>query len=61
VLAIVWGENFKDINESANKLNLILWFSSGKILWSLGNSWIIYALYTGSKGSNPEFCTKVIN
>jgi hypothetical protein len=61
VLAIVWGENFKDINESANKLNLILWFSSGKILWSLGNSWIIYALYTGSKGLKREICAKVMN
>jgi hypothetical protein len=61
VLAIIWGENFKDINESANKINLILWFASGKILWSLGNSWIIYALYTGSKGLKRQFRTKVMN
>ncbi len=45
--AIIWGENFKDINKTPNKLNLLLWFSLGKILWSLGLGSLIIALYSG--------------
>ena len=50
IIAIIWSENFKDINESPNQLNLMVWFAFGKILWSFGNIWFIYFLFTGSKG-----------
>jgi hypothetical protein len=48
--AIIWGENFKDINTVPNKPNLLLWISLGKILWSLGCGSLILVLYIRSEG-----------
>jgi len=48
--AIIWGENFKDLDLIPNKLNLLLWFSLGKVLWSLGFATLILLLCTGSGG-----------
>ncbi len=48
--AIIWGENFKDVNITPNKLNLLLWFSFGKVLWSLGCGSLILVLCTRSEG-----------
>jgi hypothetical protein len=48
--AIIWGENFKDLDKTPNKVNLLLWFSLGKILWSLGCGSLLLVLYTGNRG-----------
>ncbi len=53
--AIIWGENFKDLEIAPNKLNLLLWFSFGKILWSLGCGSLILVLYTGNRGLFEKF------
>jgi hypothetical protein len=48
--AIIWSENFKDLDITPNKLNLLLWFSLGKILWSLGCGSLILVLCIRSEG-----------
>ncbi|CAG2113110.1 unnamed protein product [Medioppia subpectinata] len=51
VLGIVWSENFKDMNKIQNKLNLNIWFIFGKMLWSFGNVWLIYSVYSNRNGA----------
>jgi len=52
--AIIWGENFKDVDITPNKLNLLLWFSLGKILWSLGCGSLILVLCIRSEGLSEK-------
>ncbi len=48
--AIIWGENFKDINIAPNEVNLLLWLSFGKVMWSLGCGSLILVLCIRSEG-----------
>ncbi len=48
--AIIWGENFKDINITPNEVDLLLWLSLGKVMWSLGCGSLILVLYIRSEG-----------
>jgi len=48
--AIIWAQNFENINITPNKLDLLLWFSLGKILWAVGWGCLILALSIGSGG-----------
>ena len=51
VLAIVWSEDFKDINKDQNQANLMIWFVLGDILWSMGLIWTIFLLRKPKKGT----------
>jgi uncharacterized membrane protein len=55
VSAIIWGENFKDLDITPNKLNLLLWFSLGKILWSLGCGSLVLVLCIRSEGLSKKY------
>ena len=48
--AVIWGENFKDIDINPNKINLLLWYSLGKLLWSTGCGCLLLVLCLGKKG-----------
>lgn len=52
--AIIWGENFKDLDVIPNKIDLMLWFSLGKILWASGCGALILVLCAG-KGTIYRF------
>ncbi len=52
--AIIWGENFKDFEIAPNILDLLLWFSLGKILWSLGCGSLILVLCIRSEGLSEK-------
>ena len=54
VLGVAWSENFKDMNVTPNKLNLSLWFVFGKILWAIGNIWLIYDVFSKKNGLSFE-------
>jgi len=62
VLALIWSQDFSDINKTQNKLNINLWFIFGKILWSFGNIWLIFVIYFNKNGmkSNEYSCDKNI-
>jgi len=54
--SVIWAESFVHFNQlnndfaSQNQLNIMLCLSCGKILWSLGVFWTIYACCTGRGG-----------
>lgn len=58
VLSLVWSYNFKDMIKKHNEVNLSLWFVFGKILWSFGNIWIIYEVYSRKIGK--RMCLLII-
>ncbi len=49
-LAIIWGENFKDLDIAPNEVNLLLWLSFGKVMWSLGCGSLVLVLCIRSGG-----------
>jgi len=52
--SIIWAESFIHLDHSdyvsQNQFNLMICLSCGKILWSLGIFWAIYACCTGRGG-----------
>ncbi len=53
ILSVIWAEIFVHFNgdyTSKNQLNLMLCMSCGKIMWSLGVGWTIFACSTGRGG-----------
>ncbi|CAG2175579.1 unnamed protein product, partial [Oppiella nova] len=49
ILSVVWSENFKNIDEKPDELNLMVWYSCGKVLWSVGNIWIFFGVFISRK------------
>ena len=56
IVSIAWSYNFKQMMGKHNELNLSLWFVFGKILWSFGNIWIIYEIYSRRIGNKISVC-----
>ncbi|XP_054159958.1 O-acyltransferase like protein-like [Oppia nitens] len=42
IAVIAWSENFKDMNVIQNKYNFNLWFTFGKVFWTIANLWLMY-------------------
>ena len=56
--AVIWGENFKDIDLTPNKTNLLLWFSLGRILWSSGCGCLLLVLCIKREGLIEKYKTE---
>ena len=61
LLGIIWSENFKDMNEPQNKLNLNVWFTFNKLFWMIGNIWIIYDFHSRHRGIQLNNYGNIIN
>ena len=55
ISSIAWSYNFKEMTNKHDELNLSLWFVFGKILWSFGNIWLIYEVYSRRIGKKHKY------
>jgi hypothetical protein len=50
-IASYWSEGFKASKGEFSQLSFIMWFLSGRVMWSLGYGWIVFACCT-KRGGN---------
>ncbi len=50
-IASYWSESFKASEGEFSQLSFIMWFLSGRVMWSLGYGWIVFACCT-KRGGN---------
>jgi hypothetical protein len=54
-IVYLWNNSFYRLDKSAPFSSVILWFSIGKLLFSIGFSWILFALCSGRGGEYWRF------
>jgi len=59
-IAYLWNDSFYRLDKSAPLSSVILWFSIGKLLFSTGFSWILFALCSGRGGEYRRFFSRDI-